>query len=292
MAVRTPWRRWHELKARHWSSLVACRSIVRGLPLLATARPKTPLRVLCIMAFDALPMLRRGKPLPLSQRKVLAAWLDFAACANAAFDQKDYCRREFRRTLRMLQESGLSSSVVEYLRRLCDLERRRPAPGGDDWQFPHAVAYREAVVRLSLGMTAVVAGRGRRLDDAVAATRHDADFNLLFRIVMQCQILDDVLDYPRDSAAGLPSFLTASSSLVQAFEQACLTAARYADIRHLPRSGDMFPLRAALFLVSTAARLVLALGRWRHRARFEQSFTKHVCGRRRLAPDGVGDVPA
>ena len=274
------------------SSLIVCRSIVRGLPLIASARPKTPLRVLCIMAFDALSILRRGKPLPLAQHQTLAAWLDFAACANAAFDQKDYCRREFCRTLRVLKESGLSSSVDEYLRRLRDLERRRPTPGGDDWQFPQAVAYREAVVRLSLGMTAVVADRGRRLEDAVAATWHDADLNLLFRIVMQCQIIDDVLDYSRDWAAGLPSFLTASSSLPQAFEWTRLAAARYADIRHLSQSGDAFPLRTALFLVSACARLVLALGCWRYRARFEWSFTKHVCGRRRLAPSGVDDVPA
>ena len=33
-------------------------SVRRCLPLLFSARPKTPLRVLCIMAFDTLHMLR------------------------------------------------------------------------------------------------------------------------------------------------------------------------------------------------------------------------------------------
>jgi hypothetical protein len=108
------------------------------------------------MAFDTLHMLRNAKRLSMLKLRMLAALLDFGACANAAFDNKDCCRHEYRMTLQLLEEAGIRSSVVEYLRRLRDLESRRPLPGGDDWQFHKVGWYREAVVRLSLGMVAIL----------------------------------------------------------------------------------------------------------------------------------------
>jgi hypothetical protein len=253
--------------ARISSILIAVRSIVRGLSLFMSARPKTPLRVLCIMAFDTLHMLRHAKPLPTPKLRMLAALLDFGACTNAAFDNKACCLHEFRITLQLLEEAGIRSSVVEYLRRLRDLESRRPLPGGDYWQFQKVSLYREAVVRLSLGMVATTANGNQCLDEGIRATYCDVDLNILFRIVMHCQIIDDVLDYSKDISAGLPSFLTASKSLPQAFELTRLAVHGYADDRDLPRTGDLFPLRSALFLVSTCAKLAIVFGRWRQRTR-------------------------
>jgi hypothetical protein len=43
-----------------------------------------------------------------------------------------------------------------------------------------------------------------------------------------------------------------------------LAAIGYADDRDLPRTGDVFPLRAALFLVSTFTKLVIVLARLIH----------------------------
>lgn len=275
--------RWNALWAGISSILFAVRSIVRGLSLFMSARPKTPLRVLCIMAFDTLHMLRNARPLPMLKLKTLAALLDFGACANAAFDNKDCCRRECRITLQLLEEAGIRSSVVEYLRRLRDLESRRPLPGGDYWQFHKVGLYREAVVRLSLGMVATTANGNQCLDEGIRATDCDADLNILFRIVMQCQIIDDVLDYSKDMSAGLPSFLTACKSLPQAFELTRLAALGYADDRDLPRTGDVFPLRSALFLVSTCAKLVIVLSRWGRRTHLGQQFTERVYGPRLLA---------
>jgi len=252
--------RWNALYARLSSILIAVGSMVRGLPLFMSARPQTPLRVLCIMAFDTLHMLRHAKPLPKLRLRMLAALLDFGACANAAFDNKDCCRHECRITLQLLAEAGIRSSVVEYLRRLRDLESGRPLPGGDYRQFQKVGLYREAVVRLSLGIAATTANRNQCLDEGIRATCCDADLNILFRIAMQCQIIDDVLDYSKDMSAGLPSFLTASESLPQAFELTRLAALGYADDRNLPRTADVFPLRSALFLVSTCTKLVILLG--------------------------------
>src|SRR4051794_30908034 len=118
--------RWNALFAGISSSLMAVKSLVRGLPLFMSARPETPLRVLCIMAFDTLHRLRHAKPLPKQKLRILAAFLDFAACANAAFDNKDCCRHDWRLTLQLLEEAGMRSPVLEYMRRLNDLESRRP----------------------------------------------------------------------------------------------------------------------------------------------------------------------
>ncbi len=247
------------------SLLMALRSMVRGLALFLSARPKTPLRVLCLVAFDMLHRLRHAQPLPVVRLRLLAALLDFGACANALFDDKTFCRREWRSTLQLLEEGGIGPSAVEYLQRLGDLERGRPCPGGQDWQFETVRSYREAVVRLSLGMIAATAGGSPSLDDGIRATCNEADLDLLFRIVMQCQIIDDVLDCSRDLSAGLPGFLTASGSLAEAYDLTRLAAREYADVREVPKGADLFPLRSALFLVSLCAKLVLVAGRISHR---------------------------
>ncbi len=208
---------------------------------------------------------------------MLAALLDLGGCANAAFDNKDCCRLERRRTLQLLEEAGLGASVAEYLRRLEGLESRRPAPGGDYRHFRKVGWYREAVVRLSLGMVAATANGNQSLDEGIRATYCDADVNLLFCIAMQCQIMDDVLDYCEDRSAGLPSFLTATRSLWKAFELTRLAALGYADSRDLPRTGEVFALRSALILVSSCAKLVLVLGRWKHGSRLGLQLTERGC---------------
>jgi hypothetical protein len=255
--------RWSAGRDRTSSFLISVTSLLRGLPLFLSARPKTPLRVLCVMAFDTLHMLRNSKRLPVPKLRMLSALLDFGACANAAFDHKNFCRKEFRATRQMLQDAGIRPAMVEFIRRLRELERRRPSPGGDHWQFQKVGSYRESVVRLSLGMVFTTATDNQCLDDGIRATYCDEFLEILFRIVMQCQIIDDVLDYAKDVSAGLPSFLTASKSLPQAFELTRLAALGYADDRDLPRSGDVYPLRLALMLVSACAKLVILLGRWR-----------------------------
>ena len=245
------------------STLTSVRSVRRCLPLFVSARPRTPLRVLCVMAFDALHQLRYSKPLPVATHRVLAALLDFGACTNAIFDDKAYCRKELELTRQILDEAGLHSMVEEVLRRLSDLEGRRPSPFGDDRQFHEARSYREAVARLWLGTVAATAAGSPCLEEGILATYADDVLELLFRIVMQCQIIDDVLDYSRDASAGLPSFLTASASLPDAIERTHQAACEYAHYRDLPRSDDMLPLRVALGVASICAKLMIRLGRWR-----------------------------
>ena len=96
-------------------------------------------------------------------------------------------------------------------------------------------------------------------------THCDSEVEALFRIVMQCQIIDDVLDYAEDVSAGLPSFLTATASLPKAIELTAETARSYASKSHRATRNSVFPLRAAASVVTAAARLVVSLADLRHR---------------------------
>ena len=262
MLVPAHGTRWKALHDDISSTLIAVICMVRGLFLfLLSGRPRTPLRVLCIVAFDTLHWLRNGKRLSKFELKKLAALLDFGACANAAFDHKKVCQNERRVTLQLLEEADIGLSLSEYLQRLGILEGGRPRPGGDRSQFQNVRWYREAVVRLSLGMVATTASVNRCLNEAIAATYGDGDLNRLFRIVMLCQIIDDVLDYSQDRSAGLPSFLTACKSFPQSLEQTQLAAYGYANNRRINRAAEVFPLRLALFHVSMFTKLVVSLRR-------------------------------
>ena len=252
-------------RSRISSTLIAIRSVRRCLPLFVSARPGTPLRVLCVMAFDALHQLRYATPLPVATHRVLAALLDFGACTNAIFDDKEYSRNELALTRQILDEAGLQSLPEAVLRQLSEVEGRRPAPFGpvrDGRRFDDVRSYREAVVRLWLGAIAAATAGSRCLEEGILATYDDDVLDILFRIVMQCQIIDDVLDYPRDADAGLPSFLTASASLREAIDRTHQASCEYACHRDLPRSGDVLPLRIALAVASFSARLVILVRRW------------------------------
>ncbi len=240
--------------------LVAVTSFLRGLPLFFAARPRTPLRVLCLMAFDTFHRLRTSQRLPIQRIRLLATLLDFGACANAAFDGKKFCPQEFHRTRQLLEEAGFGSTAEEYWRRIQELERRRPDPGGNRMQFQRVRTYREDVVRLSLGVLTTTVFGLDCLDDGIQTVRAEGDLAILFGIVMQCQIIDDVVDYSKDAAVGLPSFLTASESLQQAFELTCQASRCYSDDQDVPRSGNVLPLRLALFAVSAIAKLLVTLG--------------------------------
>jgi hypothetical protein len=78
---------------------------------------------------------------------------------------------------------------------------------------------------------------------------------------MQCQIIDDVLDYSRDASAGLPTFLTASASLSEAIERTHQAAGEYARGRTVSRSDEVLPLRAVLGIASICARLMISFRR-------------------------------
>lgn len=236
------------------AGLVSIRSLLRSLPLFFSRPPGTPLRVLCIVALDAIHELRCSQPLPRRRRRELATFLDFQACTNALWDHKPLCTAEYQVLRQRLEQDGLGSWITEYVCRLGELERGRPSIGGDPRRFDDVRAYREAVVRLSLAAVTGIALNAGGLEEALRTTDCDPDLAVLFRMAMQCQIIDDVVDYRKDLSGSLPSFLTASSSLPY-----CLAATARASRAYQVSLEDrgVLPLRMALRLLTALASLTV-----------------------------------
>lgn len=245
------------------ASFVSLGCLLGGLPLFFCATPKTPLRVLCIIALDTVHVLRNGRPLPRRRCKQLAAFLDFQAGTNAVWDGKDLCAPEYRALQQRLERVGLGMWIREYLSRLCELETHRPPVGGDLQRFNDVRSYREAVARLSLATVTAIALNAESLDEGIRATHCDADVAALFRMAMQCQIMDDVIDYRKDRSAGLPSFLTASRSLSQAFALTADAVRFYAAKRGPSAGRGVFPLEAALHVITLVTKFVVGVARRR-----------------------------
>ena len=230
-------------------SVIAIRSTVRHLPLLVRESPRTPLRVLCIAALDTAHVLRYSAPMPPERVRQLAAFLDFGACTNAEWDRKRLCEAEYAETRRQLDAAGLRPRVDEYLARLHELEAKRPGIAGDHRRFDEVRAYREGVVHVSLTTAAEIAMN--------AAPVEDSHFETLFRIVMQCQVIDDVLDYREDRSAGLPSFLTSVVPLQRAVVMTAGLARAYGGQWERTSRPAAFPMRLALSLVSAITKLIV-----------------------------------
>ena len=242
------------------ASLVSLACFLRGLPLFFSTTPRTPLRVLCIIALDTVHVLRDAAPLPRSRRKQLGAFLDFQAGTNAVWDGKVMCAPEYGALRQRLERDGLGVWITEYLNRLRELETRRPSIRGDLQRFEDVRKYREAVARLSLATITAIALDAESLDEGIRATYGDNDVAALFRMAMQCQIIDDVIDYREDLAAGLPSFLTASASLTEAIALTADAVRFYAPRAvGLQEEAGVFPLEAALHVLTPVTRLVVGV---------------------------------
>jgi hypothetical protein len=242
------------------TSLVTAACCLRGLPLFFRASPKTPLRVLGIVALDILHVLRHARPMSRKQASDVALFMDFEGCTNADWDRKDVSETEYRTLRQRLEQSGLGWCIDEYLSRLRELERERPPVAGDYRRFDDVRAYREAVVRLSLATVTAIALPADSVDEGLRATHCNRDVDTLFRIAMQCQIIDDVLDYREDLSAGLPSFLTAAVSLPQAMAWTADAARRYASRDQRSSNNGVLSLRIGLAIVTAVTKLVVRFG--------------------------------
>jgi hypothetical protein len=245
------------------ASLASLACLLGGLPLFFSATPKTPLRVLCIIALDTIHVLRNARRLPGSRCHQLAAVLDFQACTNAVWDGKALCAPEYGALRQRLERLGLGVWITEYLDRLRELETRRPSIGGDLQRFNAVRSYREAVARLSLATITAIALDAECLDEGIRATYCDNDVAALFRMAMQCQIIDDVIDYRADLSAGLPSFVTASASPRQALAWTGDALRLYSASRGSSAGRAVFPLDAALHVITLVARVVVGVARRR-----------------------------
>jgi hypothetical protein len=241
------------------ASVVSIGCLLRGLPLFFGAAPRTPLRVLGIIALDTLHVLRYSRPLSRKRVAELAAFLDFEGCANAAWDRKDLRQTEYDAMRQRLEAAGLGPCIAMYLLRLRELEEQRPSIGGDRRRFGEVRAYREGVARLSMATAAAIALTDECREVKISSAYGDPDVDTLYRILMQCQVIDDVIDYRADLAAGLPSFLTALTSLPLGLELTAEAVKRYAA-----GSKGAFPMRMALAVITLMTKLTVVMGRHRY----------------------------
>ena len=247
-------------------SFILILSLFRGVRLLLFARPKTPLRVLCAVTFDTMHRLRTSKRLPYSSQITLLALLDLGALMNARLDQKRFDERDYDVLQDKLTAAGLAELADDYLARLHAIEQCRPQPDGNNQRHREVVSYRESVIRISLAAVVSISFDCDRIDEGLDAILGDDDLQLVFKIVMLIQVIDDVLDYKKDAAAGLPSFLTASASLSNAFDLTRQAIQRYRDIGELSLSDSVLPFRIALCAGTVGTRWLLTCFRWRYGA--------------------------
>ena len=104
------------------------------------------------------------------------------------------------------------------------------------------------------------------IDEGIRATQDDEDLEIVFRIVMLCQVIDDVIDFASDAWNGLPSFLTAHSVPSQALALTSGAVLQYSDRSGVSSSAHLFPLRAALAAMSALSRVIIMVSHWRMRS--------------------------
>lgn len=227
-------------------------------------QPATPLRVLALIAITAA-LRSRGIVLGPDRRRALIEAMELGALLNDRFDQDPHDPEELRARVRWFARSEHRNLVRGYAKRLRRLERSRP----DSMERGSATqCYREGVNSVSLAMLWAL-GHSRTLGIAELEIQREPDLQLLFQIVMQAQVIDDVLDLREDRRRELPSFATGGASLQE-------IVSIYADGKPLRLDRD-FCLRVALRTITAVARLVVAItartpkaagcGRWRRAGR-------------------------
>lgn len=173
-------------------------SFVHCLPILAAMRPKTPLRVLCIAAFEYLSRLE-GRSQKPSTRAALAFACDFGALRNDFYDQKELNRSEYR-TLRLALRRLVPDRLTRrYMHNLRQAERSRPLLRVDPGFESSAVEYRNRVLVLSMDWL-----------HGIACVRWNAAlFQSLVALTGLIQLVDDLLDWEDDWKHRRPSYITA-----------------------------------------------------------------------------------
>jgi hypothetical protein len=178
---------------------MAAMSLFTCTPMLLTRRPQTPLRVLCIGAFEYLARLN-GRKLDRAARIALACACDFGALRNDFYDQRELDRRFYRELRCRLRHMAPRSETLRYIRDLRQAERGRPACGPDGFSEPHAVVqYRNRVLEVSLVW----------LRDISRRSLEPPLFRAVVALVGLVQLVDDLLDWKDDWACRRPTYVTA-----------------------------------------------------------------------------------
>lgn len=195
----------HPLPARAWlaelarATGMAVSAAMVCFPLLLSARPKTPLRVCCIAAFEFLARLRGGT-LGRHRRAAMAHACDFGSLRDDYYDNHRLDAGEYRRLRSHLRRVAPEASTSRYIRQLRQAERSRPILAASHPGLASAVIeYRTSVLDLSLRWLQEISGLGVEC----------VKFHVLLGLVNLMQIADDLLDWKDDQAGKRPSYVTA-----------------------------------------------------------------------------------
>ena len=184
-------------------------------PMLLEARPRTPLRVFCIAAFEYLARLRGGT-LGRRRRLAIAHACDFGSLRDEYYDQQKLDLTEYRSLRSALRRMAPEAATFRYIQQLRKAERGRPILSASMPGVANAtIGYRTSVINLSLRWLQVISG--------LAAER--VKFHSIVSLVCLMQLADDLLDWKEDQAGRCPSYVTAF-------------------LLEQPRAGIATPLRA------------------------------------------------
>jgi hypothetical protein len=118
----------HSLDSLFQSSRLAATSLLACIPMIWAPRPRTPLRVLCVSAFEYLARLQ-GPGLGREGRLALAHACDLGAMCNDFYDQREFDGSVYRELRRDLKVLASETATRLYLRELRQAERQRPVRG-------------------------------------------------------------------------------------------------------------------------------------------------------------------
>ena len=168
-------------------------------PMLVEARPRTPLRVFCIAAFEYLARLGGGT-LGRRRRVAIAHACDFGSLRDEYYDERKFDLAEYRTLRSALRRIAPEASTCRYIQELRKAERGRPVLAASAPGIANAIVdYRSSVIELSLRWMQGISGV------TVERTTLDA----LVSLVCLMQLADDLLDWKEDQACGCPSYVTA-----------------------------------------------------------------------------------
>ena len=184
-------------------------------PMLLEARPRTPLRVFCIAAFEYLARLRGGT-LGRRRRLAIAHACDFGSVRDEYYDQQKLDLTEYRSLRSALRSMAPEAATFRYIQQLRKAERGRPILSATTPGVANAtIGYRTSVINLSVRWLQVISG--------LAIER--VKFHSIVSLVCLMQLADDLLDWKDDQVGRRPSYVTAF-------------------LLEQPRTGVSTPLRA------------------------------------------------
>jgi hypothetical protein len=193
----------------------AVSAVMVCFPMLLEARPRTPLRVFCIAAFEYFARLRGGT-LGRRRRLAIAHACDFGSLRDEYYDQQKLDLTEYRSLRSALRRIAPEAATFRYIQQLRKAERGRPILSpGTPGVANATIDYRKSVINLSLQWLQVISG--------LAVER--VKFDSIVSLVCLMQLADDLLDWKDDQADRSPSYVTAF-------------------LLEQPRTGIATPLRA------------------------------------------------